>query len=207
MTTLSQLAQLQLELINRARMDPAAEAARHGLTSLNQFIQSSILGRSHHRRPQTGPCRQQSADRRRCRPQQRRCRGGRFISHSGIGDGDSRQRASPMPATPETMFDATKTSLSGLQTHPNSNPGSPADRAAICQAVFRTIALRVFSSIDRRRHQNGTAKTAAIASPCSIRATRRSVSARLCSTRTPGPASAASTSRPRISAIRAPSRS
>ena len=44
MTTLSQLAQLQLELINRARMDPAAEAARHGLTSVNQFIQASSSG-------------------------------------------------------------------------------------------------------------------------------------------------------------------
>jgi hypothetical protein len=44
MTTLSQLAQLQLELINRARMDPAAEAARYGMTSLNQFIQASSSG-------------------------------------------------------------------------------------------------------------------------------------------------------------------
>ena len=38
MTTLTQLAQLELELINRARMDPLAEAQRAGLTTLNDFI-------------------------------------------------------------------------------------------------------------------------------------------------------------------------
>jgi hypothetical protein len=43
MTTLSQLAQLQLELINRARMDPAAEAARYGI-SLNEFINPATSG-------------------------------------------------------------------------------------------------------------------------------------------------------------------
>jgi len=43
MTTLSQLAQLQLELINRARMDPAAEAARYGI-ALNEFIDPARSG-------------------------------------------------------------------------------------------------------------------------------------------------------------------
>jgi len=37
-TTLTQLAQLELELINRARMDPLAEMQRAGLTTLNDFI-------------------------------------------------------------------------------------------------------------------------------------------------------------------------
>lgn len=44
MTTLSALAQLELELINRARMDPLAEAQRAGLTDLNQFVVQSKSG-------------------------------------------------------------------------------------------------------------------------------------------------------------------
>src|ERR1700712_2443489 len=42
-TTLTQLAQLELEQINRARMDPAAEAARAGI-SLNQFLNPNDAG-------------------------------------------------------------------------------------------------------------------------------------------------------------------
>ena len=38
MTTMTQLEQLNLELINRARMDPATEARNAGLSSLNEFI-------------------------------------------------------------------------------------------------------------------------------------------------------------------------
>ena len=44
MTTLTPLAQLELELINRARMDPLAEAKRAGLATLNDFINPSSSG-------------------------------------------------------------------------------------------------------------------------------------------------------------------
>lgn len=44
MTTLSQLAQLELELINRARMDPLAEAQRAGLTDLNWLVAPTSSG-------------------------------------------------------------------------------------------------------------------------------------------------------------------
>jgi hypothetical protein len=44
MTTLSQLAQLELELINRARMDPAAEAQRAGLSDLNWLVSTTSSG-------------------------------------------------------------------------------------------------------------------------------------------------------------------
>ncbi len=44
MTTLSQLAQLELELINRARMDPLAEAQRAGLSDLNWLVATTSSG-------------------------------------------------------------------------------------------------------------------------------------------------------------------
>ena len=175
MTTLSQLAQLQLELINRARMDPVAEAARYGI-SLNDFIDPAtsgvitadpkqvLAGNNQLTAAAVGHTAQMLAM--------------NSMSHSGIGDFDPATRIANAGYTgnnvrrPENIGTANAFAF-------NPDPTKLADRGAIRPAVFRRTAIWVCSAISQASTPKAAPmkKPAAIASPCSIQATRRSVSA------------------------------